>query len=349
LQTQHPPEIENIEDIVNSVGKTPLVKLDKLFDKEKEIYAKIEWCNPSGSVKARPAAWMLNEGKEQGNLIRDKTTVIEPTSGNTGVALSHFAKSLGYKIELAVPERMSDETKDILKTNGAKLLETEDDLCPRVGPGTDQAIALASALIKNHPDEYYSPDQYNNDANFRSHYYGTGPEIWKATNGEVGAFITGIGTGGTITGVGTFLKEKNQNIKIIAAEPQKNHNIQGLRNLEESEKPELLKRRINVIDEKITVTDKESFEMIKKLLVTENLFAGPSTGSVLATLNKTIGELEGKIVLLFGDNAAKYKSIYSKFGVYSEKEFDTRLNESKNNCFTCTYSNDNPEDLCKIN
>ncbi|GIT66492.1 MAG: hypothetical protein Ct9H300mP24_8700 [Candidatus Neomarinimicrobiota bacterium] len=214
---------------------------------------------------------------------------------------------------------------------------------------TDQAIALASALIKNHPDEYYSPDQYNNDANFRSHYYGTGPEIWKATNGEVGAFITGIGTGGTITGVGTFLKEKNPNIKIIAAEPQKNHNIQGLRNLDESEKPELLKRRMNVIDEKITVTDKESFEMIKKLLATENLFAGPSTGSVLATLNKTIGELEGKIVLLFGDNAAKYKSIYSKFGVYSEKEFDTRLNESKNNCFTCTYSNDNQEDLCKIN
>ena len=106
---------------------------------------------------------------------------------------------------------------------------------------------MASALIKNHPDKYYSPDQYNNDANFRSHYHGTGPEIWKETNGEVGAFITGIGTGGTITGVGTYLKEKNPNIKIIAAEPQKDHNIQGLRNLEESEKPELLKRRMEVI------------------------------------------------------------------------------------------------------
>ena len=241
LQVQS--DVSNAEEIVKNVGNTPLVRLNKLFDL-KEVYAKIEWCNPSGSVKARPASWMLKEGEKEGNLVRDKTTVIEPTSGNTGVALSHFAKSLGYKIELAVPERMSDETKDILRTNGAKLLETEDDLCPRVGPGTDQAIALASALIKNHPGEYYSPDQYNNDANFRSHYYGTGPEIWKATNGEVGAFITGIGTGGTITGVGTYLKEKNPNIKIIAAEPQKNHNIQGLRNLEESEKPELLKRRI---------------------------------------------------------------------------------------------------------
>ncbi len=340
-------DISNAEDIVKEVGNTPLVRLNNLFDL-REVYAKIEWCNPSGSVKARPASWMLNEGEKQGNLVRDKTTVIEPTSGNTGIALSHFAKSLGYKIELAVPERMSDETKNILKANGAKLLETEDDLCPRVGPGTDQAIALASALIKNHPGEYYSPNQYNNDANFRSHYYGTGPEIWKETNGEVGAFITGIGTGGTITGVGTYLKEKNPDIKIIAAEPQKNHNIQGLRNLDESEKPELLKRRMEVIDEKITVTDKESFDMIKKLSSTENLFAGPSTGSVLAALNKTINKLEGKIVLLFGDNAAKYKSIYSKFGVYEEEEFDKRLKESKNNCFTCTYSNTDPEDSCRI-
>ena len=322
-------DVSNAEEIVKNVGNTPLVRLNRLFD-SKEVYAKIEWCNPSGSVKARPASWMLNEGEKEGNLVRDKTTVIEPTSGNTGVALSHFAKSLGYKIELAVPERMSDETKDILRTNGAKLLETEDDLCPRVGPGTDQAIALASALIKNHPGEYYSPDQYNNDANFRSHYYGTGPEIWKATDGKVGAFITGIGTGGTITGVGTYLKEKNPNIKIIAAEPQKNHNIQGLRNLEESEKPELLKRRIKVIDEKVTVTDKESFEMIKQLTSSENIFAGPSTGSVLAALNKTKSKLEGKIVLLFGDNAEKYKSIYTKFGVYTEEEFDKNLSKSIN-------------------
>ena len=322
-------DVSNAEEIVKNVGNTPLVRMNKLFDL-KEVYAKIEWCNPSGSVKARPASWMLKEGEKEGNLVRDKTTVIEPTSGNTGVALSHFAKSLGYKIELAVPERMSDETKDILRTNGAKLLETEDDLCPRVGPGTDQAIALASALIKNHPGEYYSPDQYNNDANFRSHYYGTGPEIWKATNGEVGAFITGIGTGGTITGVGTYLKEKNPNIKIIAAEPQKNHNIQGLRNLEESEKPELLKRRIKVIDEKVTVTDKESFEMIKQLTSSENIFAGPSTGSVLAALNKTKSKLEGKIVLLFGDNAEKYKSVYTRFGVYTEEEFDKNLSKSIN-------------------
>ena len=327
LQVQS--DVSNAEEIVKNVGNTPLVRLNKLFDL-KEVYAKIEWCNPSGSVKARPASWMLKEGEKEGNLVRDKTTVIEPTSGNTGVALSHFAKSLGYKIELAVPERMSDETKDILRTNGAKLLETEDDLCPRVGPGTDQAIALASALIKNHPGEYYSPDQYNNDANFRSHYYGTGPEIWKATNGKVGAFITGIGTGGTITGVGTYLKEKNPDIKIIAAEPQKNHNIQGLRNLEESEKPELLKRRIKVIDEKVTVTDKESFEMIKQLTSSENIFAGPSTGSVLAALNKTKSKLEGKIVLLFGDNAEKYKSIYTKFGVYTEEEFDKNLSKSIN-------------------
>ena len=205
-------DISNAEDIVKEVGNTPLVRLNNLFNL-KEVYAKIEWCNPSGSVKARPASWMLNEGEQQWNLVRDKTTVIEPTSGNTGVALSHFAKSLGYKIELAVPERMSDETKNILKTNGAKLLETEDDLCPRVGPVTDQAIALADALLKNHPDRYFSPNQYQNESNFRSHYNATGPEIWKETDGKIRTFITGIGTGGTITGVGTYLKEKNPDIK----------------------------------------------------------------------------------------------------------------------------------------
>ena len=177
------------------------------------VFAKIEWCNPTGSVKARPVVWMIDEGEKTGKLVRNKTTVIEPTSGNTGIALSFFANILRYNIELAVPERMSNETKEILKMNGAKLLETEDDLCPRVGPGTDQAIALAAALIKNHPEQYYSPNQYENDANFRSHYNGTGPEIWKQTNGNISAFISGIGTGGTITGVGTYLKEKNQEIE----------------------------------------------------------------------------------------------------------------------------------------
>jgi len=333
LQIQSTSGNNDIKKILERVGNTPLVKINKIFNKNQQVFGKIEWCNPTGSVKARPASWMINEGEKDGKLIRDKTTVIEPTSGNTGVALSFFAKSLGYNIELAVPERMSNETKEILKTNGAKLLETEDDLCPRVGPGTDQAIALAAALIKNHPEEYYSPNQYENDANFRSHYYGTGPEIWKQTNGNISAFISGIGTGGTITGVGTYLKEKNPEIKIIAVQPQKNHNIQGLRNLEESEKPELFKRRSNVIDEMITISDKESFDMIKKLADDENIFAGPSTGTVLAGLNKTKTKFnKGSIVLLFGDNATKYKSIYTKFNLYSEKEFEAVLKNSRDLC-----------------
>ena len=333
MQIQSTSGNKDIKKILERVGNTPLIKLNKIFKENEQVFAKIEWCNPTESVKARPASWMIDEGEKDGKLIRDKTTVIEPTSGNTGVALSFFAKALGYKIELAVPERMSNETKEILKTNGAKLLETEDDLCPRVGPGTDQAIALAAALIKNHPEEYYSPNQYENDANFRSHYYGTGPEIWKQTNGNISAFISGIGTGGTITGVGTYLKEKNPEIKIIAVQPQKNHNIQGLRNLEESEKPELFKRRSNVIDEMITISDKESFNMIKKLASNENIFAGPSTGTVLAGLNKTKTKFnKGSIVLLFGDNATKYKSIYTKFNLYSEKEFEGVLKNSRNLC-----------------
>ena len=140
-------ESEKDRNITKRVGNTPLIKLEKLFGQH-EVYAKLEWCNPSGSLKARPAAWMLHDSEKDGKIIPNKTTIIEPTSGNTGVALSYFAKELGYKIDLTVPERISDETKKILKDQGANVMETEDDLCPRVGPGTDQAIALADALLK---------------------------------------------------------------------------------------------------------------------------------------------------------------------------------------------------------
>ena len=321
-------ESEKDRNVTKRVGKTPLIKLEKLFEQQ-EVYAKLEWCNPSGSLKARPAAWMLHDSEKDGKITPNKTTIIEPTSGNTGVALSYFAKELGYKIDLTVPERISDETKKILRDQGANVMETEDDLCPRVGPGTDQAIALADALLKNHPDRYFSPNQYQNESNFRSHYTATGPEIWKETDGIIRTFITGIGTGGTITGVGTYLKEKNPDIKIIAIEPQKNHHIQGLRNLEESERPELLKRREGVIDKSIEVNDDESFDMIKKLYEKENILAGPSSGAVLAALNKVRAEIETPVVLIFGDNGEKYKSVYTKFNVFTEEEYDNNMKNSE--------------------
>lgn len=322
MNLQHSAETKLEATIVESVGKTPLIPLKNIFGNTSEIFAKLEWFNPSGSLKARASSWMIFEAAKTGVLQRNMT-LIEPTSGNTGIAMSKFAKELGYHVELTIPEKISEETKEILRSFGAKLLETEDDLCPRVGPGTDQSIALANALVQNHPEKYYMANQYNNDANFLAHYNTTGPEIWEATKGNVTTFIAGVGTGGTITGVGQYLKEKDQSIRIIAVQPQKNHHIQGLRNLDESEIPELMKRRLHVVDETITVTDYESFQMVKELATKENLFPGPSSGAVIAALKKVMDSLaHGTVVVIFGDDASKYRTVYRQFDVFTDSEYD---------------------------
>ena len=139
---------------------------------------------------------MIKDAEEKNILKKDKSIIIEPTSGNTGIALTGIASNLGYKVEIVIPEKVSEETKNILRKLGATLHETSDDLCPRVGAGTDQSIALAYAISKPRPDTYYMPNQYENDANFLSHYQSTGPEIWEQTQGKVTHFFTGCGTGG---------------------------------------------------------------------------------------------------------------------------------------------------------
>ena len=201
--------------MLSRVGNTSLVKLDSLSHNNIEYFAKLEGNNPFGSVKDRAAYWMIKDGEERGILKKGKSIIIEPTSGNTGIALTGIANVLGYKVEIVIPEKVSNETKEIIRNLGAKVFETSDDLCPKVGAGTDQSIALATSIASSRPDTYYSPNQYANEANFRGHYEGTGPEIWKQTEGKVTHFFTGVGTGGTITGIGTFLKEKNPNVKII--------------------------------------------------------------------------------------------------------------------------------------
>ena len=246
-------------DIVRQIGNTPLVELNSFSTSSVKLFAKLEWFNPFGSVKDRAAYWMVKEAERKGLLKKDKSIIIEPTSGNTGIALTGISQALGYRVEIVIPDKVSDETKKILKRLGATVHETSDDLCPRVGAGTDQSISLAQAISKSRPDIYYMPNQYENDANYFAHYESTGPEIWKQTNGDVTHFLTGCGTGGTITGTATFLKEKNKNIRIIAIQAQKNHLLQGLRNFEESSMPELFLRREKIVDEWLTATNEESF------------------------------------------------------------------------------------------
>ena len=318
------------QNILKSVGNTPLIELSSFSTKNVKFYAKLEWYNPFGSVKDRAAYWMIKDAEKKDRLKKDKSIIIEPTSGNTGIALAGIATSLGYRVEIVIPEKVSEETKQILRNLGASIHETSDDLCPRVGAGTDQSIALAKAIAKPRPDVYYMPNQYENDANYMAHYESTGPEIWAQTNGKVSHFFTGCGTGGTITGVATYLKERNKDVKIVAIQAQQNHLLQGLRNFEESTMPDLFKRRQEVVDYWITATNKDSFDMVRALAMRENLLVGPSSGSVMASMvEMTNGIQDGVFVGLFADDGRKFKSLYIEQGIFTASEYENLLNSAR--------------------
>ena len=315
-------------DVLSKIGNTPLVKLNSLSDNKKTYYAKLEGHNPFGSVKDRAAYWMIKDGEERGVLKRGETIIIEPTSGNTGIALTGIAQMLGYKVEIVIPEKASEETKKIIESLGAKLYQTSDDLCPKVGAGTDQSIALATSIASSRPDKYFSPNQYANEANYLGHYKGTGSEIWKQTDGKITHFFTGVGTGGTITGVSAFLKEKNPKVKIVAVQPQQNHLIQGLRNFEESAKPDLFLKREYVVDDKITINNEKAFYAVKEVFTKEKMLVSPSSGAVYAAM-KEYKINSGNIVGIFADDGRKFKSLYAQQKVFTESEFDSALKKAE--------------------
>ncbi|MGI0019708.1 MAG: PLP-dependent cysteine synthase family protein [Nitrososphaera sp.] len=317
-------------DVVQRIGQTPLVELKSFATKNVKFYAKLEWHNPFGSVKDRAAYWMVKDAEKRGILKKDKSIIIEPTSGNTGIALTGIASALGYRVEIVIPEKVSDETKDILRHLGATLHETSDDLCPRVGAGTDQSIALAKAISKPRPDIYYMPNQYENDANFLAHYESTGPEIWRQTNGTVTHFLAGCGTGGTITGTATYLKEQNKQVRVVAIQAQKNHLLQGLRNFEESAMPDLFKKRVSVVDEWMTATNKDSFDAVKMLADKEGLLVGPSSGSAMTSMLKAAENIDsGVVVGIFADDGRKFKSLLVREGVFTEDQYSNALKNAK--------------------
>ena len=315
-------------EIIQRIGNTPLYELTSYSTENIKFYAKLEWYNPFGSVKDRAAYWMIKDAENKGLLVKNKSIIIEPTSGNTGIALTGIASSMGYKVEIVIPEKVSEETKRILRNLGATLHETSDDLCPRVGAGTDQSIALATAIAKPRSDVYYMPNQYENDSNFLAHYESTGPEIWEQTYGKVTHFFTGCGTGGTITGTGTFLKEKKENLQVVAIQAQQNHLLQGLRNFEESSMPDLFKRREKVVDRWMTATNQDSFNTVKDLLNKEGLFVGPSSGSVMSSMLQFSKEIDkGVIVGIFADDGRKFKSLYKEQKVLVESDYASALDK----------------------
>lgn len=289
------------DNILQTIGNTPLVRINKLNpNKNASIYAKLEGFNPTGSIKDRIALKMIEQAEKSGQLVKGKT-IIEPTSGNTGVSLAMIGRVKGYDVEIVMSSVVSVERRQMIQAFGAKVTLTDSDL------GTDGAIMKAKELVKENPDKYFMPDQFSNEYNKVTHYKTTAEEIWNQTNGNVDYFVSSIGTSGTIMGVGTYLKEKNPEIKIICAHPVKGHYIQGLKNMEEAIVPSIYDP--SKIDETIMVETHDAFAMTREIVKTESIFVGMSSGAALyAALEVSKKIKSGNIVVVFPDRGEKYLS-----------------------------------------
>ncbi len=287
------------------VGNTPLLRLKKVEEwlgkTGVEIYAKAEWFNPGGSVKDRPALWMIEDGERRGLLTPEKT-ILDSTSGNTGIAYALIGAVKGYKVKLVVPANASEERKRILVAYGAEVIYS-DPL-----KGSDGAIELAHRIYEENPDAYFMPDQYNNEANPRSHYETTGVEIWEQTQGQVTHFVAGIGTSGTLMGTGRRLKEFNPSVRVIAVEPDSGfHGIEGLKHMPTAIRPSIYDPTFH--DAKISVRTEDAYEAVRWLARECGLLVGPSSGAALVGVIEVAKRLtKGVIVTVFPDSGDRYLS-----------------------------------------
>ena len=293
-------KIKNI-DVLKIIGNTPAVELTQLNGNSKvRIIAKMEGANPGGSVKDRPALYMINNAEASGALTRDKT-IIEPTSGNMGIAMAMMGAAKGYNVMLFMPECVSTERQLVLRAYGAEAVLTP------AREGVDGAIERAHQALKDEPDKYFMPNQFENESNSLAHYETTGPEIWEQTDGEVDVFVAGMGTTGTLMGVGRYLKEKNPDVKIIGVEPTEGHTIQGLKNLVESIVPKIYNAK--ALDDKITIEDGEAFEMSRQLALKEGLLVGMSSGATVAgALQVAKNMKKGTVAVILPDRGDRYLS-----------------------------------------
>lgn len=288
-------------NLLQAIGNTPLVELMNINrNRDVKILCKLEGCNPGGSVKDRPALYMISKAEERGELTRDKI-ILEPTSGNTGIAIAMIGSAKGYKVELCMPACVSTERRLILQGLGSEVFLTP------AKENIDGAIRKAHMLLQEEPEKYYMPNQYENPDNVLAHFETTGPEIYRQTNGEVDYFVAGMGTTGTLMGTGSYLKLKKPAVKIIGVEPVKGHTIQGLKNMTESMVPGIYKE--DNLDEKHMVEDGEAFEMTRLLAQKEGIFVGTSSGAAVAIALKIAAKIDhGTIVALLPDRGDRYLS-----------------------------------------
>ena len=288
-------------NILETIGNTPIVRINSLNpNPDVNIYAKLEGFNPSGSIKDRIAVRMINEAEKEGRL-RPGQTIIEPTSGNTGIGLAIIGIVKGYPVEIVMSEAVSMERRKIIRSLGGKVILTPAE------EGTDGAIRLARKMVAEHPDKYFMPDQFANAANYLAHYETTALEIWQQTGGEIDYLVCSLGTSGTIMGLSKFLKIMKPSIKIVCAQPVKGHYIQGLKNMEEAIVPDIYDP--SQIDIQELVDSEEAIEMARQLIKKEGIFAGMSSGAAMLAAYRTASKISsGNIVVLFPDRAEKYIS-----------------------------------------
>ncbi len=287
--------------IIDSIGNTPLVELNNLNGNPRvRLMAKLEGSNPGGSVKDRAAYYMLKEAIESGELSPGKT-IIEPTSGNTGIALAMMGAAMGYKVELTMPQCVSVERQRAIEAFGAVIDLTPGD------KATDGAIIRAHQILQENPDRYYMPNQFDNENNVLAHYETTGPEIFAQTNGEVDVFVAGLGTTGTLMGVSKYLRERKPSARIVGIEPELDHKIQGRKNMHESIVPRIFRK--DALDAQLTIPDEEAFENTRLLAIREGVFVGMSSGAALAGALKVAKEMNsGTLVVLLPDRGDRYLS-----------------------------------------
>jgi cysteine synthase B len=283
------------------VGHTPLVRLRR-FEREArgvELYAKAEWQNPSGSVKARAAARIIEEGERSGRL-HSGTTILDATSGNTGIAYAMLAAAGGYRLRLCVPGNVTQERKRMLRAYGAEVVFT-DPL-----EGSDGAITMARRLYAADPDKYFYADQYNNDANWKAHYDTTAPEILAQTGGRVTCFVAGLGTSGTFVGTGRRLREFNPAVRLVSVQPDSPlHGIEGLKHMATAIVPGIYDE--SVADDAMSVATERAQDLTRRLASEEGLLVGVSSGAALAAALDVAQEMEnGVTVMIFPDGGERY-------------------------------------------
>lgn len=285
-----------------SIGSTPLVEIRHLNPNPRvRILAKLEGNNVGGSVKDRPALYMLAKAEADGELTAAKT-ILEPTSGNTGIAIAMLGTAKGYRVKLVMPACVSLERRAVLEAYGAELV-----LSP-AQEATDGAIRLAHRILDEEPEHYYMPNQYANPNNPLAHYETTGPEIFRDTDGTVDFFVAGMGTGGTLMGVSRYLREAKPGVTIVGVEPRLGHKVQGLKNMQEAIVPPIYNP--DALDLKLTVHDEPAFDTARDLAIREGLFVGMSSGAAVAGAVQVAKDAPAgsTIVVLLPDRGDRYLS-----------------------------------------